>query len=99
MCRSTFRFTRRQIYEAPGTLVLCLLLLVLERRRYSGETFVRYVFGYAFLRFAIELFRGDPRGSVFGVMSTSQFIALCGIAVAVVLWALRRKSAPTPAAA
>ena len=53
-----------QIYEALGTLVLCVLLLVLERRRYSGETFVRYLFGYALLRFVIELFRGDPRGSV-----------------------------------
>jgi prolipoprotein diacylglyceryltransferase len=60
---------------------------------------VRYLFGYALLRFTIELFRGDPRGSVFGVLSTSQFIALCGVAVAAVLWALRRKTAPAPAAA
>ena len=88
-----------QIYEAVGTLALCILLVVLERRRYSGETFVRYLFGYALLRFTIELFRGDPRGSVFGVLSTSQFIALCGVAVAAVLWALRRKTAPAPAAA
>jgi phosphatidylglycerol---prolipoprotein diacylglyceryl transferase len=88
-----------QIYEALGTLALCILLIVLERRRYSGQTFVRYLFGYAFLRFTIELFRGDPRGSVLGLMSTSQFIALCGVAVAGALWALRRKTAPAPAAA
>jgi phosphatidylglycerol:prolipoprotein diacylglycerol transferase len=87
-----------QIYEAVGTLVLCLLLLVFERRRYSGETFVRYLFGYAILRFTIEIFRGDPRGSVFGVMSTSQFIALCLVATAAAIWALRRKTAPAPAA-
>jgi phosphatidylglycerol:prolipoprotein diacylglycerol transferase len=88
-----------QIYEFVGTLVLCLLLLRFERRRFSGETFARYVLGYALLRGTIEFFRGDPRGEVLGVMSTSQFIALCGVAVAVVLWALRRKTAPAPAAA
>ena len=87
-----------QIYEAVGTLVLCILLLVLERRRYSGETFVRYLFGYAILRFTIEIFRGDPRGSVFGAMSTSQFIAICLAAGAAAIWALRRKTAPAPAA-
>jgi phosphatidylglycerol:prolipoprotein diacylglycerol transferase len=88
-----------QIYEALGTLVLCVLLVVLERRRYSGETFVRYLFGYALLRFTIEMFRGDPRGSVFGAMSTSQFIALLGVAAAVTLRALRKRTAPAPAAA
>ncbi len=88
-----------QIYEAVGTLALCVLLLVLERRRYSGETFVRYLFGYAVLRFTIEIFRGDPRGSVFGVMSTSQFIALCLVVAAAGIWAARRKMAPATAAA
>jgi len=67
-----------------------------ERRRYSGETFVRYVFGYALLRFAIELFRGDPRGSVFSVMSTSQFIAACGILAGLAIYALRRRIPPAP---
>lgn len=88
-----------QIYEAVGTLVLCVLLLVFERRRYSGETFVRYLFGYAILRFTIEFVRGDPRGSVFGAMSTSQFIALCLVATAAVIRALRRRTAPATAAA
>jgi phosphatidylglycerol:prolipoprotein diacylglycerol transferase len=88
-----------QIYEALGTLALCILLIVFERRRYSGETFVRYLFGYALLRFTIELFRGDPRGSIFGAMSTSQFLALCGVLAAVMLRALRRRTASAPAAA
>ena len=87
-----------QVYEAVGTLVLCVLLIVFERRRYSGETFVRYLFGYAILRFTIEIFRGDPRGSVFGAMSTSQFIALGLAAAAAAIWALRRNTAPAPAA-
>ncbi|MEO8586829.1 MAG: prolipoprotein diacylglyceryl transferase [Acidobacteriota bacterium] len=88
-----------QIYEAVGTLILCILLVAFERRRYSGETFVRYLFGYAILRFTIEIFRGDPRGSVFGAMSTSQFIAICLAVAAAGIWALRRRTAPAPAAA
>lgn len=87
-----------QVYEAAGTLALCLLLIALERRRYSGETFVRYLFGSAILRFTIEVFRGDPRGTVLG-MSTSQFIALGLAAGAAAIWALRRKTAPATAAA
>ena len=80
-----------QLYEAIGTLLLFGLLLLFEKRRFSGETFARYVIGYALLRGAIELFRGDPRGEVFGLMSTSQFIALCGLLVGVAILVWRRR--------
>ncbi len=86
-----------QLYEAVGTALLCVVLVAFERRSFSGETFARYVVGYGALRFVIEIFRGDPRGSVFGgVLSTSQFIALLGILAGIALWALRRR---TPVAA
>lgn len=88
-----------QLYEAAGTFALFGLLLLLERKRYSGETFVRYLVGYSLLRGTLELFRGDPRGTVFGVLSTSQLIAavglVAGIAIAVVR---RRRSEAAPAA-
>src|SRR5512135_1372097 len=32
-----------QLYEAVGTAILCVLLVVFERRRFSGETFTRYL--------------------------------------------------------
>jgi len=88
-----------QVYEVLGTLLLCALLVRFERRAFSGETFARYVLGYALLRGAIELVRGDPRGEVFGVMSTSQFIALCGVVLGLAIFALRRRipSVPKPA--
>jgi phosphatidylglycerol:prolipoprotein diacylglycerol transferase len=88
-----------QLYEAVGTLVLFGLLLFFERRRFSGETFGRYVLGYALLRGTIEFFRGDPRGEVLGIMSTSQFIALCGLLLgaAILLW--RRRIPAVPATA
>ncbi len=85
-----------QLYEVAGTALLCVLLVRFERRAYSGETFARYVFGYALLRGTIEIFRGDPRGEVFGVLSTSQFIALCGVALSVAIRALRRGVPSTP---
>jgi phosphatidylglycerol:prolipoprotein diacylglycerol transferase len=90
-----------QLYEAAGTLILCLLLVFFERRRFTGETFARYLVGYALLRGTIEFFRGDPRGEVLGVMSTSQFIAICGLVLGAVIYAVRRRSsAPaSPAAA
>lgn len=88
-----------QLYEAIGTLLLCLVLVWLEKRSFSGETFSRYLVGYGALRFVIEIFRGDPRGAIFhGALSTSQFIALLAVAGGLAVWAWRRRI-PAPAAA
>jgi phosphatidylglycerol:prolipoprotein diacylglycerol transferase len=89
-----------QLYEAVGTALLCVVLLKTERRRFPGETFARYLFGYALLRFTIEFFRGDPRGTVPGTpLSTSQFLALAGLLIASAIFAVqRRKGAPDDAA-
>jgi phosphatidylglycerol:prolipoprotein diacylglycerol transferase len=38
---------------------------------------------YGASRFVVEFYRGDPRGSVFGLLSTSQFIALIIVPVAI----------------
>jgi len=91
-----------QLYEAAGTLLLCLALVAFEKRRFSGETFAFYLLGYSLLRGTIELFRGDPRGQVFGFLSTSQFIALAGLLLGLGILLVRRrtaKTAPTAAAA
>jgi phosphatidylglycerol:prolipoprotein diacylglycerol transferase len=67
-----------QIYEAGAALLILLLLLVTERRGrpFPGRTFWSYIFLYAVSRYAIEIYRGDPRGTVLGIWSTSQFISL-----------------------
>jgi phosphatidylglycerol:prolipoprotein diacylglycerol transferase len=67
-----------QIYEAGAALLILVLLLLFERRGkpFAGRTFWSYMFLYAVSRFVIEFYRGDPRGMVFGVLSTSQFISL-----------------------
>jgi phosphatidylglycerol---prolipoprotein diacylglyceryl transferase len=66
-----------QLYEAGAELLILIALLVTERRGrpFPGRTFWAYMFLYAVSRYVIEMYRGDPRGTVLG-FSTSQFISL-----------------------
>jgi phosphatidylglycerol---prolipoprotein diacylglyceryl transferase len=66
-----------QLYEAGAELLILGALLATERkgRPFSGRTFWAYMFLYAVSRYVIEIFRGDPRGTILG-FSTSQFISL-----------------------
>lgn len=75
-----------QIYDAGAELLILIILLVFERRGrpFHGRTFWLYILLYAISRFIVEIYRGDPRGVVFG-MSTSQFVSLLILPVAVVM--------------
>ena len=66
-----------QLYEAGASLLILGVLLATERRGrpFPGRTFWAYMFLYAVSRYVIEIYRGDPRGTVMG-FSTSQFISL-----------------------
>ena len=84
-----------QIYDAGAELLILILLLTFERRGrpFQGRTFWLYVLLYAVSRFIVEIFRGDPRGTAFG-MSTSQFVSVLIVPVAVImLLRLRRATA------
>jgi phosphatidylglycerol:prolipoprotein diacylglycerol transferase len=87
-----------QIYEAGAELVILLFLLATERRgRYfAGRTFWSYMLLYAISRYVVEIYRGDPRGEIFG-MSTSQFISLvlAPLSIAMLVW-LSRSQPDTP---
>jgi phosphatidylglycerol:prolipoprotein diacylglycerol transferase len=67
-----------QIYESVGTFCLFLFLLWrLNKKHLPGQIILEYLGIYAILRFVIEFYRNDERGSVFyGLLSTSQFIAI-----------------------
>ena len=88
-----------QLYEAGAALIIVTLLLVTERRGrpFAGRTFWSYMFLYAVSRYIIEMYRGDPRGTVFGIFSTSQFISVVlGPLSLVMLFWLSRRVPTTP---
>jgi phosphatidylglycerol:prolipoprotein diacylglycerol transferase len=88
-----------QIYEAVACLaIFAILLRMAPRKRFDGQVTLAYVLLYAVARFVIEFYRGDAvRGTVFGWLSTSQFIALLlAAAVAVVLPYLAKRNRVTP---
>lgn len=88
-----------QLYESGAELLILFALLAMERkgRQFPGRTFWLYMLLYGVSRFVIELFRGDDRGIVMGVVSTSQFISLLIIPLSVLmLYVLSRRQAATP---
>ena len=88
-----------QVYEAGASLIILVVLLATERRgrRFAGRTFWAYMFLYAVSRYIIEIYRGDPRGTVFGLFSTSQFISIVlgPLSLAMLFW-LSRRAPVTP---
>jgi len=87
-----------QLYEAAAEALILVVLLTTESRgrRFAGRTFWLYMLLYAISRYIIEMFRGDPRGTVF-VFSTSQFISviLVPLSIAMLIY-LGRRATPAP---
>jgi phosphatidylglycerol:prolipoprotein diacylglycerol transferase len=84
-----------QLYDAGAELLILVLLLVFERRGrpFPGRTFWLYILLYAISRFIVEIYRGDPRGTVFG-LSTSQFVSVVTLPIALVMLARLRRATP-----
>jgi hypothetical protein len=49
-----------------GGLLLVLTLWLLRRRRFRGEVFFAFTFGYGYLRFLLEIVRDDSERGSFG---------------------------------
>lgn len=84
-----------QLYDAGAELLILVLLLVTERKGkpFPGRTFWLYMVLYAISRFIIEFFRGDDRGMVGAVLSTSQVVALAILPVGLfMLWRLQARA-------
>ncbi len=67
-----------QLIEAGCNLIICLVLLLFERRKKTkpGRVFALYLLLYAALRFVLEFFRGDILRGVYFDLSTSQWLSL-----------------------
>ena len=88
-----------QLYAALGNLVLFGGLLWFYRRKsFDGQVFWTYVVSYGVFRFIVEIWRGDPRGALFGgALSTSQFVAIVMVTVGLGMLArLRLKAQAEP---
>lgn len=86
-----------QLYESAAGLVILIAVLALEKRPrpFAGRTFWSFAFIYAVLRFIIEYFRGDDRGLVLNLLSTSQFISVVLAPLSLfMLWYLSRANRP-----
>jgi phosphatidylglycerol:prolipoprotein diacylglycerol transferase len=79
-----------QLYEAGAELLILGVLLAWERRGrpFPGRTFWTYMLLYGVSRFIIEFYRGDTRGVVFGALSTSQFVSVVLVPLAIVMLVL-----------
>lgn len=86
-----------QLMEAGFILLVMMGLLFLRsKKQFHGQLFLMYLMLYALGRFGLEYFRGDQaRGFVIeDYVSNSQFIALCILVVAAIVyrkWSKRNK--------
>ena len=96
--------TRRRAASHPVVrvgvdLFIFAFLLLTERRGrpFHGRTFWGYALLYGIARFIIEIYRGDERGTVFDVLSTSQFLSILVVPLSLVmLLRLGRQGGPKP---
>lgn len=89
-----------QLYESLFCFALFAFLVRLARgKTFDGQILIAYSVVYAIGRFLIEYVRGDvDRGFVFGnVFSTSQFIAIVIVVLAIAALPLRRSAGVRPA--
>jgi phosphatidylglycerol:prolipoprotein diacylglycerol transferase len=65
-----------QLIEAACNIAILAALLYLRKRRaFDGQIIFAYGMMYAVVRFVVEFWRDDPRGTVLG-LSSSQFISV-----------------------
>lgn len=68
-----------ELYESlAGAALLLLLWWLSKRRRFTGEAFFAFTFGYGYLRFLLEIVRDDSeRGSFGPALSERVLVPVC----------------------
>ncbi|WP_138204370.1 prolipoprotein diacylglyceryl transferase [Haloimpatiens lingqiaonensis] len=75
-----------QIYSSIFDFALCIFLLWYDKKnKKEGRVFAMYFILYGIGRFLVEFLRDDPRGNV-GILSTSQFISIIMVIVAILVF-------------
>lgn len=95
-----------QLYEClVGLALFGLLMWLRHHRKFSGQVFLGWVFGYGIMRPIIEIFRADEDRGIYHLpfsdsitLSTSQYIGIVSVLLGLVLlFALVRKYRRDPA--
>ena len=78
-----------QLFEVFANLILFFILATIyKKQKKDGTTTLVYIMAYALVRFLIEFFRGDDRGSALLGLYPSQIIALI-LFLGATLWLFR----------
>ncbi len=78
-----------QVYSAVDSFLLCLLIVCLQPWvKRDGQAFFTAVGLHGVARFTLELIRSDEMGKFGTSLTIAQWISLCGIAVALLAWAI-----------
>ncbi len=80
-----------QIVEATGLLLIAIIVLFITIKLKSGYSIEIYLLLYAVLRFILENYRYDKERGIYLGLSTSQWIGIVMVSVAVISLFLRRK--------
>jgi len=84
-----------QIIFSICAFALAILLIIYSRyNKRDGEVGALYIVLYSIGRFFLEFLRGDYRGTVFGFLSTSQFIAIITLLMGICYFAVLRIRKP-----
>jgi phosphatidylglycerol---prolipoprotein diacylglyceryl transferase len=78
-----------QLFDIGINIIIIITLLFLKKKKkFEGQLFLIYIVMYGVGRSINEIYRGDEaRGFVFnGLLSHSQFIAICLIAISTYFW-------------
>lgn len=83
-----------QLYSVAGNLLVFGFLWIFRKRtKHEGQLFWLYVLSYGLVRAFLEIFRGDPRGFLFGGVSVSQGIGVVlAVAASLMLLRMRKRS-------
>jgi len=85
-----------QLYESLlGATIFLILMRIFKHRRFEGQVFLAFWILYGVARSALEIIRDDAERGTVGTLSTSQFIGLGSLLIAVPVYLyMRKNSAP-----
>jgi phosphatidylglycerol:prolipoprotein diacylglycerol transferase len=82
-----------QVISSVGNFLIFAAVMWFDRKKKTkdGQTCAVYMILYSIARFAVEFLRGDDRGTIFKILSTSQFICILVLIAGLVIYFKAKK--------